>query len=284
VEQKNEARKRRSAMTQQTLIVLLTFGAVLAGASLLLRVLSAGKYEVQPIDLIFLVIPLLVVALATGNLGSVDLLGIIKFDFADAWKTGGQTEISDQVTKIRGQVSDSTLLDAIDELGTAEKGSVEELRRLIGRRIEALQFKLGYGEYGEEAIKKYFDALFGSLRIVVVNDSDGKLFAIYNAPDLISSLRSSKGGYGDFAKRLNNGNQEDQRELAKLPGFVPGFAGADNPATANTPKRDALAMMERFNTDILPVVDEEGRFVGTVGRSKLTAGLILAVTNQLEDR
>jgi hypothetical protein len=272
VGQKNEGGKREFDMTPQVLIVLLTFGAVLAGASLLLRALTAGKYEIQTTDLIFLVIPLLVVALVTGKLESLDLFGA-KFNFPKVWRDAGQTEIRDQV-------SDSTLLDAFDKLHIAEKGNVEELRRFIGRRIEALKFKLGHGKYGEEAIQKYFDALFGSLRVVVVNDSEDKLFAIYNAPDLISSLRSSEGGYGTFAKWLNNGKQEDRLKLAKLPGFV----DADNPVTANTSKRDALAMMERFNTDILPVVNEEGRFIGTVGRSKLTAGLILAVTNQLEDR
>jgi hypothetical protein len=273
VEQNNKDRNRRVAMTPQMFIVLLTCGAILAGASLLFRVLTAGKYEVQPIDLIFLVIPLLVVALATNRVKGLDLFGI-KLDFADQWIAAGQTEIRDQV-------SDSTLLDALDELDTAEKGSVEDLRRFIGRRIEALEFKLGHGGYGEEAIQNYFDALFGSLRVVVVNDSsEGNLFAIYNAPVLISSLRSSEGRYGDFAKWLNNGKQEDRRELAKLLGFI----GADNAVTKNTSKRDALAAMETLNTDILPVVNEEGEFIGTVGRSKLTAGLILTVTNQLEDR
>jgi hypothetical protein len=63
-------------MTRQMFIVLLAFGAVLAGASLFLRALTAGKYEFQTIDLIFLVIPLLVVALATGNLRSVDFFGL----------------------------------------------------------------------------------------------------------------------------------------------------------------------------------------------------------------
>jgi CBS domain-containing protein len=273
VEQNNEDRNRRVAMTPQMLIVLLTCGAVLAGASLLFRVLTAGKYEVQTIDLIFLVIPLLVVALATNRVKGLDLFGI-KLDFADKWIAAGQTKISDQV-------SGSRLLDALDELATAEKGSVEDLRRLIGRRIEALEFKLRLGTHTDEVIRKYFDALSGSLRVVVVNEPGGKLFAIYNAPDLISSLRFTEPeSYGNFANMLNIGNEEERAGLAKLPGFV----SADNAVTKNTSKRDALAAMEALNTDILPVVDEESEFIGTVGRSKLTAGLILSVTNQLEDR
>ncbi len=72
----------------------------------------------------------------------------------------------------------------------------------------------------------------------------------------------------------------DWSELSKLPGFV----GDDNVVKQSTSKRNALAKMEEVNTDILPVVNEEGRFIGTVGRSKLTAGLILAVTDKLKDR
>ena len=55
-------------MTQAMIIQLLVVGGVLVIASLLLRVISGGKYEVKTIDLVFLVIPLLLVALATGKL------------------------------------------------------------------------------------------------------------------------------------------------------------------------------------------------------------------------
>jgi hypothetical protein len=269
-------------MTRQTLIVLLMLGSVLAVASVLLRVLTAGEYEVKTIDLIFLVIPLLLVALATGKLTSLDFFGL-KADFSDLWAAVGQSEI-------RNQVSEPTPLTRQDDLGVqndlevlerAEKSRPEDLPQLIGRQLEALEFELGHGGYREEAIAKYFEALSGSLRVVVVNDREGKLFAIYNAPDLISLLRLSEGeGYSQLEGLLNSGNEEARSELAKLPGFV----GADNAVTESTSKRDALARMEDLNTDILPVVNEESRFIGTVGRSKLTAGLILAVTDELEDR
>jgi hypothetical protein len=270
VEQRKEVRKRR-----QMFIVFLTLGVVLAGASLLLRILTAGKYEVQTIDLIFLVIPLLLLALATNRLKSLDLFGL-RVDFADLWAEVGQTDIRDQV-------SDSKLIDAIDAFETATKGSLQDLRSQLGRGslIEALKFQLRLGTHTHEVIKTYFDALSDSLRIVVVNELDDKLFAIYNAPDLISSLRFTESkGYEELADMLNSGSEEARSKLSTLPGFI----GGDNVVTENTSKREALAKMEELNTDILPVVNEEGRFIGTVGRSKLTAGLILAVTDKLEDR
>ena len=40
----------------------------------------------------------------------------------------------------------------------------------------------------------------------------------------------------------------------------------------------------RWDVDILPVVDGQRRFVGTVSRPALTASLILSITEQLEAR
>ncbi len=193
MEQNQEARK-----TQQMLIVLLTVGAVPAIASLLLRILTGGEYEVKTVDLIFLVIPLLVVALVTGKLTSLDMFGV-KADFPNLWAAAGRTEIRDQVS--------TSLLDAVEYLPMARKGTLQELRELIGsqRKVEALEFKLGDGNYSGEAVEKYFKALADSLRVVVVTNPEGKLFAIYNAPDLISSLRFSEGsGYAELAEMLNS--------------------------------------------------------------------------------
>ena len=270
-------------MTRQMFIVLLTFGAVLAGASLVLRALTAGKYEVQTIDLIFLVIPLLVVALATGKLRSLDVFGL-KGDFPDLWEAVGRTEIRDQIS----ESTPSTRQDAVDVdiFESAAKSSLEDLPLVIGRQPEVLEFKLGHGGYSGQAIAEYVDALSGRLRIIVVNDQEDKLFGIYKAPELISSLRfisslrSDEEGYELLAYLLNSGNETARSRLATMPGFV----GADTAVTQVTSKRDALARMEKLDTDILPVVNEERRFVGTVGRSKLTAGLILTVSDKLEDR
>jgi CBS-domain-containing membrane protein len=51
-----------------------------------------------------------------------------------------------------------------------------------------------------------------------------------------------------------------------------------------TSKWDALALMETINSESLPVVNAQQHFMGTVTRSKLTAGLILAATGKLEGK
>jgi hypothetical protein len=55
---------------------LFTLGAVLVVDSLLLRVFSGGRHKIKTTDLVFLVIPLLVVALATGKLQGIDIFGV----------------------------------------------------------------------------------------------------------------------------------------------------------------------------------------------------------------
>ncbi|MDZ7380080.1 MAG: hypothetical protein ONB06_12135 [candidate division KSB1 bacterium] len=265
-------------MSTSAIIALLTLGAVLVVGSLLLRVFSGGRYEIKTTDLVFLVIPLLVVALATGKLKGIDIFGV-KADLSELWAAAVQTKIAGQVAP----AVPATVQDVVQVVELGTKGGIQELRRLIERKIQALEFKLGHSGYYGPAIKTYFEALSGSssLRVIVVDKPDGKLFGMYDAADLIGYLRvAGEQGYEQFQKLLNSGSEAARAELAKLPGFV----GADHAVTAVTSKRDALARMEQLNIDILPVVDEQRRFVGTVERAKLTASLILAVTDKLENR
>lgn len=221
-------------------------------------------------------IPLLVVSLATGKLKGFDLFGV-KADLSALWADAAGAAIKNQVSTS----VPATVQDAVQVVEMASKGGLGKLQQLLDRKVEALEFKLGYGGYYGQAIKTYFEALSGSshLRAVVVDNQAGKLFGVYNASDLISLLRvTGDEGYRHFEQLLNSGSESARAELAKLPGFV----SATNAVTPTTSKRDALASMENLNTDSLPVIDEQQRFIGTVGRSKLTAALILAVTNKLE--
>jgi CBS domain-containing protein len=263
-------------MTQDMIIQLLMVGGVLVIASLLLRVMSGGKYEVKTIDLVFLVIPLLLVALATGKLKGLDMFGV-KADLSALWAEAAGAKIENQVTP---GISTS-VEDVVQVMEMGMKAGPLELKRLIELKAEALEFRLGHGGYYGPAIQAYFEALSGSsnLRTVVINHRDGQLFGIYHASDLMGYLRITKEeGYKQFQRLLNAGDERAQQELATLPGFVPG----GHAVTPMTSKRDALALMETINSDSLPVVNDQKHFIGSVSRSKLTAGLILAVTDKLE--
>ena len=107
-----------------------------------------------------------------------------------------------------------------------------------------------------------------------------RLFGTFSGPALTSYLRLSDGAPVQFEQLLNDGGEQARAELAKLPGFV----AASDAATTTTSKRTALERMEKLAVDVLPVVDEQQRFIGTVDRAKLTAALILDVTRRLEEK
>lgn len=262
-------------MNKWQIIALLLIGLGLLAGSVLLRVFSQGKYEIKTIDLVFIIVPLLFAGLVTGKLRGLDLFGV-KADLSELWARAADTQIELQVSSVPVSPVD----DAIEMIETAEKRGVDEIPRLIEQRTQALAFRLGMGGYYGRAIKKYFDDLYGSsyLRYVVINHSDGTLYGIYDAADLIAYLRTlGEAGYDTFERMLNQGEERGAKDwLARLPGFV----SSDKAVTPETSKRDALQAMEELNLDSLPVRDPAGRFVGTVERAKLTTSLILAVTKK----
>lgn len=260
-------------MSQGYISALLAGGGALVIASFVLRAATGGRYEVKPTDLVWLVVPLLVAGVATGKVRGLDVLGV-KADLSSLFAQAADAKIAPQL----GKAPPATVQDAVQTVEMASKAGVQEINRLVARRVEALEFRLGQGGYYAPAIRAYFEALSGTsqLRVVVINTRDGTLFGVYTAAELIGALRvGGDQGYAQFERMLNAGAAA---ELAKLPGFIK----ADDALAATATKREALARMEALGVDLLPVRDAQGRFAGTVGRAKLTASLILAVTQKLE--
>lgn len=265
-------------MSKLAVTALLIVGVILALVSFLLRSLSGGKYELTTSDLAFFVVPLAIAALATGRITGLDLYGL-KMDFSAEWIGAANAEVSRVVTA----APPATVADAVQVFEAGQKGGMRDLQRLMESKADALEFQLGHGGYHGPAIQAYFDALSGSsqLRVVVITEQDRRLFGIFNASDLISALRvAGDDGYRQFENRLNKADEVARKKLAATPGFL----AAEHAIEMGTSKRDALARMESIGTDTLPVVNAQRAFAGTVTRSKLTASLILAVTDRIEGR
>jgi len=71
---------------------------------------------------------------------------------------------------------------------------------------------------------------------------------------------------------------EDQDFLAKIPDFVAGKSAVN----AATTKKETLERMANLGADWLPVVNEDGRFIGAVERAEVTASIILDLTENFE--
>ena len=265
-------------MNQKFMIGLLVAGAALAAVSFGLRAATGGRLEVKTIDLAFLIVPVLLFALASGKLTGIDLFGV-KADLSALWEKAATTPIKAQVSKSQS----TSVADAVQTFEMAAKGGLSELPRLVDRKTQALAFTLSGGGYYGPAIQRYFEALSGSnqLRVIVINEPDGRLFGVFDAPELEAALRlSGNAGYGQFEQLLNGSDPSARDALARLPGFI----GVAMATSSSTSKHAALRGMERAGVEILPVIDDKQRFIGTVSRAALTASLILSITEQIGGR
>lgn len=263
-------------MGKWQVIALLSFGLGLPIFAIQIRARYGEKYELKSIDLVLLILPLLFVLLITGKLKVLDAFGV-KADFSELFADAADANIKQQVTG-----SDSPAVDQVmNMLAMASKGGVSEIPQLIANKTEALVFRLGHGGYYGPAIQQYFDALYASsyLQFLAILDETRKLFGVYKALDLAVTFRTQgEQAYSDFSTWLNHPSDSARRSLTRMPGFI----SADQTLVKDSSKRDALRKMDALRVDNLPVVDQEGKFVGTVERSRLTASLILEVADRIE--
>ena len=265
-------------MEKWHVVVLLLLGLGLLVAAVTARVRYGEKYELKTIDLLLIIMPLLFALLLGGKVQMLEAFGV-KADLSKLFADAADTNIINQVAE--------TDLQGVDEvvkmLTMAAKGGIQKIPELVENKTEALKFQLGHGGYYGPAIREYFDALYASsyLQYLIIQDEKGKLFGIYNALDLAVYYRTGEErAYRDFAGWLNRPSNSSKTLLAGLPGFV----SAHQAVARHSSKRDVLKRMQALQVNSLPVVDQDGFFVGTVERSQLTASLILEVSERLEGK
>src|SRR5439155_22292168 len=149
----DEERQRRIAMKTWHIVTLLALGICLVLASVVMRVRSDGKYEIKTSDLVFLVIPLVLVALATGKLKGLDAFGV-KADLSELWAEAAKGKIQPHVASAHP----ASVQDIVQASEMAMKGGLEELQKLVERKVDTLAFRLGAaGYYNAQAIRSYLE-------------------------------------------------------------------------------------------------------------------------------
>lgn len=245
---------------------------VLILALLVLVRAKNSRFEVKPSDIVVAVIPVIVFLLVTGKLQKFEI-GESGVKIETAFVKASTSAITSQVTPLTGLPSEPIEIHA--------KAGVREIPRLIEQRTEGLLFRLGYGGYYGPAIKEYLLQLTKEpfLNYLIMEKPDKTFFGMANARELNALFETQHPPYNanDFAEWLNRGNIE---ALSRLPGFI----SLQNALSKKSDKRQALQKMEKLNMDTLPVVEENQRFVGIVNRSRLTASLLIDVSNNLEKK
>ena len=232
-------------------------------ALVLMRAVSGGRFDVKLGDIVIAAIPLVVWLMITGQLSGFSVgPGGVSVDLADAIRTSAARQVGQQTRPL-----------PVTEIATAERDSIEKLRKAVGDRIPALELTLGANKYQAPLLKTFLEDLtrYEFFRFVVLSEANGKLFGLMGGPQLAALLQ---GGGDDLWKRftdlINRGDRGRLRSLLGAAGLV--MAGDAVRQTDST--QTALGRLQEGNRDWLPVV-QDGTLVGVVERDRLVASLIL---------
>lgn len=224
-----------------------------------LRARVRGMPEIKNSDVVVALVPVALWMFLTGQ--------IQEFTFGDVRIARAIQQASQQ--PVGAQVEELP----VEEIRVDEKGPVAAISALARRKSQGLRFRLGHGGYYGPAIREYLDKLTSLpfLRYVILTHADGKLFGFADARQLTALMRAEGGFDVDaFANWLNAG---DEASLSGLPGFTP----AEKALHKDTDRSAALRLMNSLDVQALPVVDEQGLFVGIVDRSKVSAGMLIDI-------
>jgi hypothetical protein len=241
------------------------------------RTYTDGKIEVKLTDAAIAIIAAGLMLFMTGRISKlvVGSSGVTVETTRDIILAASAQPISKQVSSLPSATLPVVNVDA------ALKGGVGDIPMLVRREVPALEFVLGNSGYIGSAIQQYLETLvrYPFFRFVVILKSDRSLFGMIDGRRMLGILQDPNSNlhFDTFARALSQGGADEQATLTKLPGFIPVSAAV----TRNSDKTDALEKMEKLGSDWLPVVGDNNKFDGVVERSRLTASLILDVTNQL---
>jgi hypothetical protein len=252
-----------------TVIIALGIFAVVLALLVALRAKTGNQIDIRNSDIVLALVPVALWLFLTGKIQEF-AFGEVKI--VAAIKVAAKAPVGPQVSKLT--------LDTVREpVRTMTKGGPEVVPQMINTKSQALSFTIGQGGYVGSAIADYLEKLtqYPFLRYIVMNNPDGTFFGIADARQVADIIRSSSGRFNveNLADWLNGGNKE---QLEELPGFIPSSKALHK----DEDKQKALEKMNSLDVQVLPVLDEAGRFDGIVDRSKLTASILTEIAQHVE--
>src|ERR1700730_2487051 len=220
------------------------------------------KYQVTLTDLLVLAAPIMLWLVVTNKLGELTL------------GTDGLTIKAAANQPVQSQLSQIS----VQEIKIANKGSIEDIPKLIEQKIQGLKLQVNRNDYYDEyVLEKYLSQLtkFSFFQFVVINDDHGRFAGAIDARNLNASLASGVPfSYAHCVAILNDHRSAD--DLAQLPGFVSKRQAIQEAAG----KGEALSRTDRANLSGLCVLRDD-QFLGIIDRSHVASSIILDVAKQL---
>lgn len=251
--------------------VAVAFGIFVALLALLvaLRSKTGNKIDIRNSDIVLALVP---VALWLFLTGKVQEFGFGEVKIVAAIKMASNAPVGPQVSKL-------TIESVRESVPTMSKAGPEVIPQMISAKSQALRFTIGQGGYFGGAIANYLNQLtqYPFLRYLVLENSDGTFFALADARQIEQIVQAPQARFStdDLAQWIDSGNKE---ALAALPGLV----SAEKALHKSDDRRKALEIMNAADAQVLPVLNEDGKFAGVVDRSKLTASMLAEIAQRVE--
>jgi len=266
------------------IISIVTFVALLV-IIIFIRVKNK-KFEVKPTDIVLAILPIAIVLLVTGNLKKFEFGGL---KVESAFVKASESTIINQVNHIKTDQPNSLSMKPWEPPLISPSRTLGELKNIPSRaakalvcipikRAEALQFILGDGHYAGDAILHYLDSLiqYPPFQYIIIINKNGTFFGLADGRTIYNLFLNRDYSANKFAEWLN---KPDENALIKMPSFRSSLYAVNERATD---KNQALQKMESLNVDSLPVVNDNGQFVGVVKRDRLVASLLIDVSKRLK--
>ncbi len=252
-----------------TVAIALGMFAALLAILVALRAKTGNKIDIRNSDVVLALVP---VALWLFLTGKIQEFGFGEVKIVAAIKMAATAPVGPEVSKLT--------IDVVREpVRMMSKGGPDVIPQMINSKSQGLSFAIGQGGYVGPAIANYLDQLtqYPFLRYVVLNNPDGTFFGIADARQIEEIVRAPNARFNvdNVADWINGG---DKTALAGLPGFV----SSEKALRKKDDKRKALERMNSEDAQVLPVLDEEGKFDGIVDRSKLTASILTEIAQRVE--
>jgi hypothetical protein len=254
-------------------IVTAVVAVVVLIGTVAVRSLTRNRVEIKLNDAIIAAIAAALTLLVSGRITklAVGTEGVTVETARDAILSASAQPIAAQIAPV-----------PVVPVEMALKGGVGDIPEMVRKQVEALELLLGANAYDPHAVQQYLETLTKHpfFHYVVVLNQNETLFGMIDARKLLALLQDPGSGqtYASFAMLINRGGNDERGQLAKLPGFVP----LGDAVARQSDKREVLEKMEKLGRDWLPVVSPDGHLQGIIDRSRLTASMILDVTNQLK--
>jgi CBS domain-containing protein len=245
---------------RDTIVAALVFAGIIAILAVV-KAKAGGRFSIETNWVLIAVLPIIFWLFLSGKIESI--------------RAGG-VEVKAVIRTVSAQVvergRDYSLVE-FDRISAEPKVGLERIDEYIKRKLPALSFQLGYRGYAGSAIREYLQRLseHDFFKHIVFEDRGGKFVGMMPASSLLR-----------FGRERNFEEVRQAIEEGRV-GQFPDLIGRERAVTTSISKRQALETFEQTDADELPVVDEEGRLVGILSRSKLSSGVLAAILRKVEE-